>query len=144
MGRALFFILWPLVWVYAPLSRRVRVVILHGDTFVAVKNSFGPGIWQLPGGGIKMGESVQDAAKREISEELDIDLEQVMEMHSDVMVVRQFGLLMRYHFVFTNIKDELILHGNRELSSVSWLPTSTTLRVATEVKVGLKLARQQR
>lgn len=74
LGIVLFYVLWPLIWVYAPLSRRSRAVMIHNDKILLVKNWFGPGLWQLPGGGIKMGESVTDAAKRELKEELRIEV----------------------------------------------------------------------
>jgi ADP-ribose pyrophosphatase YjhB (NUDIX family) len=35
----------------------------------------GAGLWTFPGGYVDLGESVQDAARREVREELDIDVE---------------------------------------------------------------------
>lgn len=50
---------------------RVRVVCLRGDELLLVKHRDADGafFWLLPGGGIKPGESVEDAARREMWEE---------------------------------------------------------------------------
>ena len=74
MGTFLFYLLWPLVWFYAPLTIRVRVVLLYEDEVLVVKNWFGPNSWQLPGGGRKRNEKIIEAGIREIKEELSIDL----------------------------------------------------------------------
>jgi 8-oxo-dGTP pyrophosphatase MutT (NUDIX family) len=42
-----------------------------------VRHSYGSGAWLLPGGGMKRGESPEDAARREIAEELGCRIESV-------------------------------------------------------------------
>ncbi|MGH2451784.1 MAG: NUDIX domain-containing protein [Candidatus Limnocylindria bacterium] len=50
---------------------RVRVVCLRGETLLLVRHRWidGSYFWMLPGGGIKAGESVEQAAVREVWEE---------------------------------------------------------------------------
>lgn len=143
MGTLIFYLLWPLVWMYAPLFRRVRVVIMHADSVVMVKNFFGPGVWQLPGGGIKFGESVQEAALREVTEELGISLQKVSMLHDDIKIVQQFGLLMRYHFVYVELDNRAELTKSKELTSAKWMDVDTHERVSQEVRTGLRLVGQQ-
>ena len=112
--RTLYWILWPLVWIYAPLRIRVRcIVVVEGQGIVLVKNRFGPGVWQLPGGGIGLGEKPADAAVREVKEELGIALDPTSLVEvPEVQVVRQFGLTMRYRYFVVQIPrlaDELVL-----------------------------------
>lgn len=40
----------------------------------ADESKFMPGIWELPGGHIEFGESIEDGLKREIMEEFDFDI----------------------------------------------------------------------
>jgi ADP-ribose pyrophosphatase YjhB (NUDIX family) len=61
-------------WRKTPISG-VSVVItnLTGDVLL-LKHSYGPQVWCLPGGGLGRGEEPEAAARREVLEELGIDL----------------------------------------------------------------------
>jgi ADP-ribose pyrophosphatase YjhB (NUDIX family) len=54
-----------------PRARGVKCVLLHGDSVVLVRHSYGPRrVWHIPGGGLHRGESAFSAARREMHEEL--------------------------------------------------------------------------
>jgi len=144
LGKLLFYLLWPLVWIYAPLTRRVRVVILAKNEVLVVKNWFGSGYWQLPGGGIKMGESVVAAAQRELDEELSIVGLNLKELHDDPILIKQSGLLMRYHFVLLKSKKPLNIKASRFITAAEWQNTTKMVSAAQEVIKGLDLVSQQR
>jgi 8-oxo-dGTP pyrophosphatase MutT (NUDIX family) len=63
-------------WALAhPRSRGVRCVILRGDRVLLVKQTYGDrSSWVIPGGRVKRSESPIDAARREMSEELGLEL----------------------------------------------------------------------
>ena len=46
----------------------VRVIVRNKESVLLVKHSYKDG-WHLPGGGVKPGETLKDAAKREVMEE---------------------------------------------------------------------------
>ncbi len=139
-GRILFYTLWPLIWIYAPLTRRVRAVIIFQGRVLLVKNWLGPGKWQLPGGGIKIGETVVEAVKRELSEELNVKTSSTTELHSGFVVQKQFGLIFRYHFVLVEILDlKKQLKTSKELTSAQWISLKHLKNVSLEVTRGLKL-----
>lgn len=48
----------------------VRVILARTGRVVLVRHWFSPGIWTLPGGGIKKGETPTEAGKREVFEEI--------------------------------------------------------------------------
>lgn len=58
----------------APIAG-VSVVVtnLAGDVLL-LRHSYGPRVWALPGGGMKRGEDPADCARREVREELGIEL----------------------------------------------------------------------
>lgn len=74
LSRGIFYITWPASWLRIWGSSRARIVIRYGDDVLFVLPRIGVGKWQLPGGGIRRGESAQVAAIREVREELRLEL----------------------------------------------------------------------
>ena len=137
--KLLFYLCWPLLWWYAPLTRRVRVLIECRGEQLLVLNWFGPQQWQLPGGGIKRGESVFEAARREVFEELGITLPtETSQTHEIVYLVKQFGLTMRYQFVVVHLDTKPEIQLAREIAMFRWAASDDT-RVAPEVRVARSL-----
>lgn len=64
-------------WRKAPIAG-VNVVVtnLTGDVLL-LKHSYGPDVWSLPGGGLRRGEDPLEAARREVREELGIELARI-------------------------------------------------------------------
>jgi ADP-ribose pyrophosphatase YjhB (NUDIX family) len=74
-----------------------------------------------------------DAARREIKEELNVSLPENARITTDeVVVVQQFGLLMRYHIVHCRFATRPKLVPNREIIATKWAKSSDLL-VAPEV-----------
>jgi 8-oxo-dGTP pyrophosphatase MutT (NUDIX family) len=123
IGTFLYYLLWPLVWFYAPLRVRVRVIILFEDKVLVVKNWFGPSSWQLPGGGMKLGENTLETAARELHEELSIELttENAKILNEEVVITKSGGLLFRYQYVFSVLKSKPDLTLSSEISNVAWV-----------------------
>ncbi len=61
-------------WRKAPIAG-VSVVLtnLAGDVLL-LKHSYGPEVWSLPGGGLRKGEDPAEAARREVREELGVEI----------------------------------------------------------------------
>ena len=114
--------------------KKIEVVaaILHRDgAYFATQRGYGEfeGMWEFPGGKIEHGESSEDALKREIQEELGVDI--VIEdlictteydypsfhltMHSYLCRVEAGEIELREHKSARWLKPE-------ELGSVEWLP----------------------
>lgn len=76
------FIAYPLLQIYwfifRPKTFGVKVIIKYKNQILFVKNTYRNSFWTLPGGGVKGGESPQQAALREIKEELDINLKKIL------------------------------------------------------------------
>lgn len=62
-------------WRRTPIAG-VSVVItnLSGDVLL-LRHSYGPNVWALPGGGLKLREDPEQCARREVLEELGIELD---------------------------------------------------------------------
>ena len=65
------------VWwlVRRPHVSGVKCVLTYGDRVLLVRHTYGHGSWDLPGGSIKRGESPETTARREMNEELGVDVE---------------------------------------------------------------------
>ncbi len=81
VGRILYFVFFPLLRIYFSASKNLRAygVLEHDGKVLLVKNWIGSGKWSFPGGGSHNGEALEETLKREIHEEigLNIDKKQV-------------------------------------------------------------------
>ena len=72
--------------------KRVSLIIEMPKGILVVKHIF-PRTWGLPGGGIKFGESAEDAARRELFEELGLKATKIKHLFD-------FNYRLHRHFVF--------------------------------------------
>lgn len=81
IGRLIYCTFFPVLKIFFSVSNNTRAygVLEHDDKVLLVKNWIGSGNWSFPGGGGHNGESFEDTLKREIHEEigLNIDKKQV-------------------------------------------------------------------
>ncbi len=124
VGTILFWCAWPLLWFVMPLTRRVRVIIIDDDKVLVVKNWIGPNKWDLPGGGIKRGESAEEAAKREIFEELHLIVNETSLVNAEEEIRSFCGLTMRVTFVQAKIESLDTMQKNWEIIDTQWLKPS--------------------
>jgi len=124
--------------------RVVAAVIKDGDKIFATERGYGDfkGGWEFPGGKIEAGETPQEALKREIKEELDVDIE----VHDLIDTVEydypEFHLSMDC-FLCEIINGELVLKEHQAarwltketINDVEWLPADIELvnKILSEV-----------
>lgn len=65
---------WWRMWRKAPVYGCSVVITDLGDQLLLLRHSYGPKVWALPGGGLKPNEDPEQAARREVMEELGIKL----------------------------------------------------------------------
>lgn len=117
----------------------VRAVVLDADNRVfLVRHSYVTG-WYLPGGGVDLGETMEQAMRRELKEEGDIDLTGEAELHG---IFLNSHVSRRDHvavYVVRQFRQDRIPQPNREIVecgffAIDALPEGTTpgtrLRIA--------------
>jgi 8-oxo-dGTP pyrophosphatase MutT (NUDIX family) len=61
-------------FVVRPRTAGVKCVIVHERRWLMIRNTYGHRQWTFPGGGVQRGESVEVAVRREVREEVGIEL----------------------------------------------------------------------
>ena len=114
----------------------VAAIIREGDRVLATQRGYGEfeGMWEFPGGKIELGEERVEALKREIGEELAVEIvveELVCTVEYDYP---NFHLTMHCYFCsIANGVVELLEHkavrwlAHDELDSVVWLPADVSV-----------------
>ncbi len=104
-------------------------VIIDKNKVLLVKRRFDPGSqrWSIPGGLVELGESVKEAAKREVEEEvgLKIKIIKLIDVIDNITRDRKKGV--KFHYVLTDYLAKPIsgkLKGNREILDLGWFSKS--------------------
>lgn len=90
MIKYLIRILYPIVlrilriywFIFRPKTRGARCMIRFEDKILFIKHSYGSGFWNIPGGGTKKKETFEQAAIREVKEEVGIVVKEVKKVGS--------------------------------------------------------------
>ncbi len=119
---------YPLVGVGALIHKEGRVLM--------IRRRFEPnkGKWSLPGGLVEVGEAPEDAARREVREELGLEavVESLLQVANEVIKDDQGRV--RYHFILVDylirpLDGEVVL--NEESEEFAWFEPSAVAALNT-------------
>ena len=135
IGRVVYWLGWPVLFVYLYPSRRKSVVVTCGDEVLVLKGWLGNGHWSLPGGGLHRGEDPATGAVRELREEVGIVLEPQKLTFMYKKSVRnesgfRFGVIA-YRIELQEKPPLAIRH--LEVQEAKWLPKDELLNDAAHV-----------
>lgn len=85
-----------------------------------LSHSYGPDVWLLPGGGVDAGEDPEDAARREVYEELGLKLGAVENLGSREEVVSGSPLTA---YLFASMTDARPVPDGREVLEARFFPS---------------------
>jgi 8-oxo-dGTP diphosphatase len=82
----------------------IGAVVIHDNKVLLVKRGQPPseGLWAIPGGKVKLGETLQQAAEREIKEETDINVSAGEPVHVFEVIEKQIDRY-QFHYVIVDI-----------------------------------------
>lgn len=106
------------VWPFT--APRVRVVIIAEGRVLVVRQWFGEQKWELPGGGMKAGETSYEAARREIDEEVGLELGEL----EDGGLYRPAGRACVWQVVRATLDQSspLLITRPYEILTAAWVP----------------------
>ena len=123
----------------------VAAIIIKDGMVYATRRGYGDfkGWWEFPGGKTEAGESLEDALKREIKEELDAEIKVGELLDTVEWDYPNFHLTM-HCFVCSLISDKLQLNEHeadawlnaKTLHNVKWLPADEGLIPQIQVLLG--------
>ena len=82
----------------------VGAIVLDGDRVLLIKRAHEPlkGQWSLPGGGVEVGETLEQATAREVREETGLDVEVGPIVDVIDRIARDQGGRVEHHFVLVD------------------------------------------
>jgi len=123
-----------------PDSPRVGVgaVVLREGRVLLVRRGIAParGLWAIPGGGLELGESLREAAEREISEETGITIRAGEPIFACDTCERDVDGRVRFHYVIVDLAAEYLsgeVKGADDALDARWVSPEELLELpATE------------
>lgn len=125
IGFICYWALMPLIRIYAANTKpRARVLIVHENSVLVVKNWLGAGGWALPGGGLEAGETPVEAAIREVKEELGFMIEPGALQDLGEYESREKGSLKTKYYLqaLVVLEQPNITLRKHEIMEYDWLP----------------------
>jgi ADP-ribose pyrophosphatase len=83
----------------------VGAIVFRADTVLLVKraNPPGRGLWAIPGGRVKLGETLEQAAKREVREETGVIIRPQEPIYIFEVIDRDDAGGVRFHYVIVDL-----------------------------------------
>lgn len=110
------------VWwhVRRPALHGVKCVLTDGDQVLLVRHTYGRREWDFPGGTLRRGEAAQQAASREIEEELGIHIEGWQSLGD--LLRMSYGCQDTLHCFQAEVTDPDLRLNRAEIQTARWFP----------------------
>jgi 8-oxo-dGTP diphosphatase len=129
----------------------IGVVVWHGDRVLLVRRDKPPrrGQWSLPGGAQQVGETLAEAARREVREEVALEIELGAIVATLDLIERAPDRRVRYHYTLIDSTAEAaspVLRPGSDAADARWFTLSEieTLGLWSETLRVISLARERR
>lgn len=103
----------------------VGAIVFKDKKILLVKRNKDPkkGQWAIPGGSVKLGETLQEAAEREIKEETGLTVQARDPIYTFDFIQRDALDQIRFHYVIIDLAADLIggeLHPSDDADDARW------------------------
>ncbi|HIE23550.1 MAG TPA: NUDIX domain-containing protein [Candidatus Korarchaeota archaeon] len=123
-------------------------VLIKDGMILLAKRSYPPGegLWSIPGGLVKIGETLRDAVKREVREECGLDVEPINPIKVFDVIEKDSDGEVRFHYVIVDYLCEIkggAIHPGDDVEDLRWVNLDEALTLALtkgtrELIMGLK------
>jgi 8-oxo-dGTP diphosphatase len=125
----------------------VGAVVLREGSILLVRRGVAPaqGLWAIPGGGLRLGETLQEGAEREILEETGIVIRAGEPLFTCDSFEKDETGRIRFHYVIVDVAADYLsgdVKGADDALEARWVPpaeirelpvTKTTLKLLTQI-----------
>jgi 8-oxo-dGTP pyrophosphatase MutT (NUDIX family) len=101
-----------------PVGDGVKCVLSDGERILLVRHTYGGRGWQFPGGAVKRSEPPETAARREIREELGVDIERWTALGT--IAGRAHHRRDSVHCFQAEVREPALTVDRGEIAAVSW------------------------
>jgi 8-oxo-dGTP diphosphatase len=103
----------------------VCAAVIKNDKILLVKRGIPPsmGLWVMPGGSVKLGESLKQVAERETTEETGITVKAIDDICTLDFIERDIENRIKFHFIIAYIQCEYVdgmAKGNSDALEARW------------------------
>jgi 8-oxo-dGTP diphosphatase len=111
-----------------PIPAASAVVINAANEVLLVQRGSAPyeGFWSLPGGAVEWGETLEEAATREVHEECGIDI-QIKQLNTAMSRIVRDDAGIQYHYVIVNFIASCAqetIHAGSDAKDARWVPVN--------------------
>lgn len=104
LGRLIFVVIKPFLKFFMSDKLRTRALVRNQGKVLLVRNWVGSQRWTLPGGGLQSGEAPRQGLKRELVEELGLDLD--MEEFKQILTTQQSEETVDFPIIIFEIRSQ--------------------------------------
>jgi 8-oxo-dGTP pyrophosphatase MutT (NUDIX family) len=111
-------ILWAVWHVRPPRGRGAKAILTNAGEVLLVRHTYGPHEWELPGGGSRRGEAPIATLRRELREELQVDVTEPIPLGAVNGPGRYAGNRVSYFTAELPARD--VVRDPVEIAEVAW------------------------
>ncbi|OFZ10214.1 MAG: hypothetical protein A3D92_22165 [Bacteroidetes bacterium RIFCSPHIGHO2_02_FULL_44_7] len=109
-------------FIFRPKTTGVKCLVEHNGKFLMIRIAYGHKHWTFPGGGVDRGELPEIAAKREVREEVGIEVEKVTPI-GEYFNTRHYSKDTVYCF-YSKVASDYFSIDNNEVAEARWFSLS--------------------
>jgi 8-oxo-dGTP diphosphatase len=113
----------------------VGAIVVRDGRVLLVRRGHPPseGLWAIPGGSVELGETLQEAAEREIMEETGLTIQAGEPVHTFDVILRDAAGRVQFHYVIVDLLADYVrgeVHSGDDARDARWVTSGELEKLA--------------